>query len=212
MSRIYEGMFLIDNDTVRAGWTGAKSKVIELVQKHGGTIHTARRWDERKLTYPIRHKNRATFLLSYYEVPQENIPHLIRDLDINETVMRYLLLKADAVPDEERKLSEAENATDFVVPEPPADDAPEEREFIPTEYDEDGEPRPVRRPREPREAPKESKEPKEPKEPKEVKEPVESAEADGAADKDKKEEAAEPAKPEPALASTETNEDTEKEG
>ena len=128
MTRTYECMFLIDNDAVRAGWQAAKTVVSGLVEKHGGGVQTARRWDERRLAYPIRHRNRATYLLAFCDLDPAQIDDLRRDLDINETVLRYLFLSVDAVPDEERELSAAEQSDDFVVPEPPADDAPDPEE------------------------------------------------------------------------------------
>jgi ribosomal protein S6 len=128
MSRIYEAMFLIDNDTVRASWQQAKASVAGLIEKHGGKVRTSRRWAERRLSYPIRRRNRATYLLSYLELPQEHIPGLHRDLEINDMVLRHLFMRAEEVPAEEVELSEAESANDFVVPEPPADDAIDEPE------------------------------------------------------------------------------------
>ncbi len=128
MTRTYECMILIDNDAVRAGWKDTKSTIAGLVQKHGGSVVTARRWAERRLAYPIRHKNRATYLLAYLDLVPSRIADLRRDLDISETCLRYLILEAETVPDEERKLSAEEEAGDFVVPEPPADDAVDEPE------------------------------------------------------------------------------------
>jgi len=122
MTRTYECMFLIDNDVVRTGWDKAKGAVNGLVEKHGGTVVTARRWAERRLAYPIRHKNRATYLLSYCELDPARISGLRRELDISETVLRYLVLSADGVPDEERAQASIEDGADFVVPEPPSDD------------------------------------------------------------------------------------------
>ena len=126
MSRIYETMFLIDNDAVRAGWQKAKSTVTDLVGKHGGKVHTSRRWGERRLAYPIRRRHRATYLMTYLELDQEEIPPLRRDLEINDVVLRHLMLRAESIPGEEVELSEAEQADDFIVPEPPADDAVDE--------------------------------------------------------------------------------------
>ena len=123
MTRTYEGMFLLDNDLVRAGWTPAKSAVSNLLAKHGGKVVTARRWAERKLAYPIRGRRRATYLLAYYELEPDAVPNLLRDLDISEQVLRYLLTRAEEVPAKELELSQAEQASDFVVPEPPSDDA-----------------------------------------------------------------------------------------
>ncbi|HED64393.1 MAG TPA: 30S ribosomal protein S6 [Planctomycetes bacterium] len=133
MTRTYECMFLIDNDVVRAGWKEAKATVAELIEKHGGTVVTARRWAERRLAYPIRHKNRATYLLSYCDCDPTQLGALRRDLDISETVMRYLILAVDEIPAEEHDLSAAENGEDFVLPEPPPDDAIDEPEPEPTE-------------------------------------------------------------------------------
>jgi ribosomal protein S6 len=126
MTRLYECMFLIDNDAVRAGWGDAKASVAALVAKHGGSVETARRWDERRLTYPIRHKNRATYLLSYCQLDPTTVAALRRDLDISELCLRYLITSAEEVPAKERDLAAAEEEKDFVVPEPPADDAVDE--------------------------------------------------------------------------------------
>jgi small subunit ribosomal protein S6 len=121
-------MLLIDNDVVREGWQNAKASVNTVVTKYGGSVKTSRRWDERRLAYPIRRRRRATFLLSHCELPTEAIANVRRDLDISETVLRYLFLRVDDVPAAEIELSDAEAAADFTVPEPPADDAldPEE--------------------------------------------------------------------------------------
>jgi len=122
-------MFLIDNDAVRSGWQAAKTNVQELVSKYGGSVTTARRWDERRLAYPINRRRRATFLLSFCELPADSIPSIRRDLDISEVVMRHQILRVDEVPKEEFELAEAEGAADFAVPEPPDDDALEPEEI-----------------------------------------------------------------------------------
>ena len=59
MSQIYEGMFLLDNDVVREGYEGAKALVTSALDKHGATLLSARRWDERRLAYPISGRRRA---------------------------------------------------------------------------------------------------------------------------------------------------------
>jgi len=115
-------MFLLDNDLVREGWDQAKAKVTDLIAKHGGSTHTARRWAERKLAYPIKRHTRATYMLCHYEIPAEGIPTFVRDLDLSESILRYLLLRADGVPAEEQRLHEAEAGSDFVVEAPPSDE------------------------------------------------------------------------------------------
>jgi small subunit ribosomal protein S6 len=149
MTRLYEGMFLIDNEAVRAGWAEAKATVGRLISKHGGKVETARRWAERRLAYPIAKRKRATFLLAYVDLQPERMRDLVRDLDINETVLRYLLLGVEAVPDTERELAASEESADFTVPEPPSDDT--EDLITPrlgtADDDDDDEPRGRRSPR-----------------------------------------------------------------
>lgn len=135
---LYEGMFLLDNQAVRADWRKAKALVTDTLEKHGARVTTARRWDERKLAYEIKGRMRGTYLLSYYEVGTEGIDGLRRDLELSEQVLRYLLLRVDEVPEGEQALHEAELDASFEIPLPPEDDAPEESATAGDEDDEEG--------------------------------------------------------------------------
>ena len=123
---LYEGMFLLDNQVVRTDWRNAKSLVTDLLAKHGGEVTTARRWDERKLAYPIEGRQRGTYLLTYYKLSGDGIIGLRRDLELSETVLRYMLTRVDAVPETEQALHDAELDSSFEIPAPPEDDEPDE--------------------------------------------------------------------------------------
>ncbi len=116
-------MFLLDNDVVREGYEGAKALVTDALAKHGATLLSARRWDERRLAYPIKGRRRATFVIAYYQVDGAEMPAVRREFDLSERVLRYLFTSVDAVPEGEVELAQAEGADDFAVPEPPDDDA-----------------------------------------------------------------------------------------
>lgn len=143
MAQIYEGMYLLDNAAVREDWNAAKSIITDTLEKHGGKILSARRWDERRLAYPIKKKNRATFLLTYFEIPAENIPGMRRDFELNDSVLRSLELTVDAIPEEEAEFVATEATEDFKVPTPPDDD---HIDFV-EEPEDDGDDRPGRRDR-----------------------------------------------------------------
>jgi len=123
---LYEGMFLLDNTVVREDWKKAKGLVTEALAKHGGTVRTARRWDERRLAYKIRGRQRATYLLTHFDIPGDHLPALRRELDLSERVLRHLILRVLEVPPAELELHAAENAEGFTVPAPPPDDVPEQ--------------------------------------------------------------------------------------
>ncbi len=131
MSQMYEAMVLLDNDVVRQGYEQAKSVVTDTLKKYDATIHTVRRWDERRLAYPIRRKNRATYFLAYFEMPGPKIPSFRRDLDLNERVLRYMFIAVDGLPEGEVDQAKAEDTAEFAVPAPPEDDAIELAE-VPT--------------------------------------------------------------------------------
>ncbi len=126
MSKTYESMFVLDNQVVREDWRAAKKVVTDALGKHGATVLTARRWDERKLAYPIRGKHRGTYFLVWYSMDHDATAAVRREFDLSEKVLRYMILSSEGVPDGERELAEAENAADFTIPAPPADDTVEE--------------------------------------------------------------------------------------
>lgn len=137
MTQMYEAMVLLDNDVVREGYEKAKSVVTDALTKYEATVHACRRWDERRLAYPIRRKNRATYFLSYFELQGDKMPLLRRELELNERVLRYLLLAVDGLPEGEADQAKVEESAEFTVPAPPEDDAIEVAEEPTAEVDED---------------------------------------------------------------------------
>lgn len=118
----YEGMFLLDNQVVRADYKAAKAVVTDTLKKHGAEIVSARRWDERRLAYPMQGKQRATFMLTYFKAGPNAITGIRRDAELDERILRHLMLKVEEIPATEIELSQAEG-DDFAPPPPPADDA-----------------------------------------------------------------------------------------
>ena len=72
----------------------------DTVAKYDGGLESCRRWDERRLAYPMNRKNRATFYLAYHDMPGDKIPGFLRDLELNESVLRYLMVRVEETPEE----------------------------------------------------------------------------------------------------------------
>src|SRR5687768_3822782 len=122
-------MFLLDNQVVRADYKAAKAVVTDALKKHGAELLSARRWDERRLAYPIQGRQRATFLLTYFKAGPNAIPAIKRDAVLDERILRHLVLAVEEVPATELELSQAEG-DDYAPPPPPADDAVDREEPI----------------------------------------------------------------------------------
>ncbi len=129
MSQIYESMILLSNQVVREDWRKAKAMVGGFLTKHGATIKSLRRYEERRLSYPMGGNLRATYYLAYFEIPGDEIPHLRREFELSEVVLRNLILAVDEMPEEELALAALEDDAEYTVPAPPADDAPTEEEL-----------------------------------------------------------------------------------
>jgi len=135
LTQLYETLVLLDNDVVRKDWKQAKAIVTDTIAKYEGDLKACRRWDERRLAYPINRKKRATYFISYFEMDGGQIPGFLRDLELNERVLRSLMVRVDEMPEDEVELAAAEDGKDFEVPTPPEDDAIE----IPEDELEEGE-------------------------------------------------------------------------
>lgn len=121
--KLYEGMFLLDNQVVREDWGRAKAAVTETLAKHGAKVLTARHWDERKLAYSIKGRTRGTYVLTYFEGGSEAVNGMRRDLELDDRVLRYLLVRAEALPEGELEKSQAEGAAEFEPPTPPVEES-----------------------------------------------------------------------------------------
>jgi len=115
--RTYECMCLLDNREVRNGWQALKDSVAGIFQKHGAQIVSSRRWDERRLAYPIRGQQRGTYLLTYLKADTQQLTGIRRDLQFNEAVLRNLLVACAEVPQSAFEPEAAFDASQVVVEE-----------------------------------------------------------------------------------------------
>ena len=112
-------MCLLDNREVRKGWQPLKDAVLAMFTKHGAKILSGKRWEERRLAYPIKGQHRGTYLLVYFSADTQALGGIRRDLQFNESLLRYLLVECAEVP---QGAYEPEAA--FDVNAIPSDDAP----------------------------------------------------------------------------------------
>lgn len=119
LERTYECMCLLDNREVRKGWEALKDSVAAVFTKHNAKVLSNRRWDERRLAYPINGQTRATYLLIYMSIPTDEIPVLRRDLQFSDSILRYMITDCADVP-----ADAYEPEAEFDVNAIPEDDSP----------------------------------------------------------------------------------------
>ena len=122
-TRNYECMCLLDNGEVRKGWEPLKDAVAGMFSKHEAKVLSNRRWDERRLAYPIKGQQRATYLLLYFSADTQTLPAIRRELEFSESMLRYMITECDDIP-----ADAYEPEAEFDVNAIPEDDAPEVEE------------------------------------------------------------------------------------
>ncbi len=117
---MYEGMFLLDNKAMGEDWGASLDQVVDLVTKSGGTVASARRWDERKLAYKVNGRQRGTYVLTYFDADGAGVAALATEVRLSPMVMRHVVLGCEAAPEEELEVGIQRE-----IPEPEPEPEPE---------------------------------------------------------------------------------------
>ena len=90
----YEMIYIIDADLEEAARKELIEKVSALIANNGGEIEKVdETWGKRKLAYAIDYKTEGWYVLVTFKAPVELPRELERNLQINENVLRYLVVK-----------------------------------------------------------------------------------------------------------------------
>ena len=94
MMNRYEMIYIIDADLEEAARKELIEKVSALIANNGGEIEKVdETWGKRKLAYAIDYKTEGWYVLVNFKAPVELPRELERNLQINENVLRYLVIK-----------------------------------------------------------------------------------------------------------------------
>lgn len=91
----YECLFLLDPTKTATDMEGVKSNLHQIIEKYGAEILASRKWDDRKLTYPIRGHKKGVFHLTYFKADSLKIAEMDIDFRINEYILRHLISLID---------------------------------------------------------------------------------------------------------------------
>lgn len=101
-NKSYEGMFLIDTAVASSDWDGVNTAIDGILKKAQAEVSLKKKWDERKLAYPVKGKDRGTYILTYFQCPGESIATIERDVQLSEKIMRVLILTAEHITDDDK--------------------------------------------------------------------------------------------------------------
>ena len=96
MMNRYEMIYIIDTGLEDSARKELVEKVSALIENNGGEIEKVdETWGKRRLAYAIDYKTEGWYVLVTFKAPVELPRELERNLQINENVLRYLVVKLE---------------------------------------------------------------------------------------------------------------------
>jgi small subunit ribosomal protein S6 len=127
----YEAMFLV-GQAAAADLASVIEHIKEILTRAHAELIAMSKWDERRLAYEIKKQKRGLYILTYFKAANTALPHIERDCNLSEKVLRVLILRADHLTEDEMRAADAREALDTEAklratkgPEPVREPAPE---------------------------------------------------------------------------------------
>jgi len=97
----YECLFLIDPTKASTDMDGIKGQLHGTLEKYGAQILASRKWDDRKLAYPIRGHKKGVYHLTFFKADSRKMSEIDHDFRLNEFILRHLISVIDPKWEEE---------------------------------------------------------------------------------------------------------------
>ncbi len=94
MIRTYELMYIVDSSLPEENMKAVIEKINGTIKKNGELLEQQNLGD-KKLAYPIKRKQRGTYILNIVKGENNTISEAERTLKITDGVLRYLTIRPD---------------------------------------------------------------------------------------------------------------------
>ena len=107
MESLYCTIYIVDVSQNPEEVETVTSRIVQLIEDHGGAIKRNERWGKRRLAYPIRKRTSGYYVeIEFSAQSRLNIPQIIeKEYRINDRVLRYLTYVVTAEELMQRELS-----------------------------------------------------------------------------------------------------------
>lgn len=93
--KVYEGLFLFDSNRYARDPGGVPGSINDAITSVGGEMLASRLWAEQKLAYPINGHRKGTYWLTYFRIDPSKLAGLNRTFQLNDNILRNLVLTVD---------------------------------------------------------------------------------------------------------------------
>ena len=116
----YEVMYVIDAALEDSARIELIDRFSELVKKNGGEIDRVDEWGKRRLAYAINYKTEGYYVLMYIKAPADLPKELERNFQINDKVLRSLVIRYEGEVPAKREPLKPYAAREAAAAEPAA--------------------------------------------------------------------------------------------
>ena len=89
----YEVMYVIDPALEDSARIELINRFSDLVKKNGGEVDRVDEWGKRRLAYAIQYKTEGYYVLMYIKAPADLPREIERNMQISDSVLRYLTVR-----------------------------------------------------------------------------------------------------------------------
>ena len=89
----YEVMYVIDPTLEDSARIELINRFSDLVKKNGGEVDRVDEWGKRRLAYAIQYKTEGYYVLMYIKAPADLPREIERNMQISDSVLRYLTVR-----------------------------------------------------------------------------------------------------------------------
>ena len=93
----YEVMYIIATALEEQARVDLINRFSGLVELNGGQVDRVDEWGKRRLAYPINYKTEGYYVLMYIAAPADLPRELERNLQISDSVLRYMVIRFEGV-------------------------------------------------------------------------------------------------------------------
>jgi len=107
-TRKYEACYIVDPALTDADVQKIADHFKDVVEKNGGTVESAKKWEKRELAYPIGDYTDGNYVLMDFECDSQVPKEVSRLMRISDDIIRHRIFSKDDSDGEPSEITEEE--------------------------------------------------------------------------------------------------------
>jgi small subunit ribosomal protein S6 len=113
LNRLYETIYIAHPELSEEELNKIEEKVQAVIIREGGTVEKVDRWGKRKLAYRVMKQREGFYTLMHFMLSAEKVTELERHYQIDENIIKHIVVKVDwPIKEEVKKVPPAEAAAE----------------------------------------------------------------------------------------------------